>query len=225
MPRPFKFALLSNSFKAAKGMWLPFTVCFLMIGLFNPLAHAGDKDRGYRTYSYSKIKEALQKFVDTSDSEQFKESSQILLDRLTYLFGPPDLSISEREGPDILPSEFIDLDPSNPQRAFQLYCTDLAKKHQEGQDIELLRREYETCRKFDMGKKGLPPDTLAVLSMVEDDRQVSANFLESVHNLPQDSAYQATRVQCLDDHQRCIQSGQPPLVCSGFLAACLVDGN
>jgi hypothetical protein len=205
-------------------MWLPLTVFFLMIGFLNPLAHAGDTDPGYRTYSYPKIKEALQKLVETSDSEELKESSQILLDRLTYIY-EPDLSVGGRGGPDILPSEFIDLDPSNPQRAFQLYCTDLARKYREGDNIELLSREYETCRKFDMGKKGLPPDTLAVLSMVEDDKQVSTNFLESVKSLPQDSAYQATRFQCLNDHQRCIESGQPSLTCSGYLAACLVLGN
>ena len=162
--------------------------------------------------------------VKRSDSEQFKESSQILLDRLRYLY-EPELSISEREGPDILPSEFIDFDPSNPQRAFQLYCADLEKQYKEGNNIELLSREFEICREFDMGKKGLPPDTLAVMSMVEDDTQVSINFLESVKSLPHDSPYQATRSQCLNDHQRCIQSGQPSLICSGFLAACLVDGN
>ena len=212
-------------------MWFPLTVFFLMISFLNPLAHAGDTDPGYRKYSYTKIKEALQKLIETSDSENFKESSQILLDRLTSLY-EPETSMGERGGPDILPSEFIDLDPRNPQRAFQLYCTDLAKKYREGEDpdllgdnLELLSREYETCRKYDMGKKGLPPETLAVLSMVEDDGQVSTNFLESVKSLSQDSAYQATRSQCLHDHHICIQSGQPALICSGFLAACLVEGN
>jgi hypothetical protein len=214
----------SNSAKASEGMWLPFTVFFFLVGFLNPLAHAGDTDQGYRAYSYPKIKETLRKLVETSDSEKLKESSQILLDRLTYIY-EPELGIGERGGPDILPSEFIDLDPSNPQRAFQLYCTDLERKNREGQNIELLLREYETCRKFDMGKKGLPPDTLAALSMLEDDEQVSTNFLESVKSLPQDSAYQATRFQCLNDHQRCSNAGQPSLICSGFLAACLVLGN
>ena len=212
-------------------MWLPFTVFFLLIGCLTPFSHAGDTDPGYRKYSYPIVKEALQKLVETSNSEKLKESSQILLDRLTYLY-EPELSISERGGPDILPSEFIDLDPSNPQRAFELYCTDLARKYRGGDNpdllgdnIELLSREYETCRKFDMGKKGLPPDTLAVLSMVEDDEQVSIIFLESVKSLPQDSAYQAPRVQCLNDHQRCRNAGQPSLTCSGYVAACLVLGN
>ena len=214
----------SNSAKASKGMWLPLTVFFLLIGFLNPLAHAGDTDRGYRAYSYPKIKESLQKLVETADSEKLKESSQILLDRLTYLY-EPELSIGERGGPDILPSAFIDLDPSNLQRAFQLYCADLEREYREGHNIELLSREYETCRKYDMGKKGLPPDTLAVLSMVEDDEQVSTNFLESVKSLPQDSAYQATRFQCLNDHQGCRNAGQLSLICSGFLAACLVSDN
>ena len=203
-------------------MWLPATVFFLIIGFLNPVTYASDLNRGYRSYSYPQVKEALQKLVKTSNSEQFKESSQILLDRLRYLY-QPKLSTGEREGPDLLPSEFIDLDPSNPQRAFQLYCNDLAKKYPEGDNAELLSREYETCQKFDMGKKGLPADTLAALSMLEDDQQVSANFSESVKRLPQDSSYQATRVQCLNEQQHCIKSGQPSLVCSGFLAACLVQ--
>ena len=194
------------------------------MGFLHPLAHAGDADHGYRSYSYPKIKEALQKLVKSSHSEKFNESSQILLDRLMYIY-EPEQSIGEREGPDILPSEFIDLDPSDPQRAFQLYCTDLERQYREGQNLELLAREYETCRKFEMGKKGLPPDTLAVMSMVEDNTQVSTNFIESVKSLPQDSPFQANRLQCLNDHQHCINAGQPSLTCSGYLAACLVLGN
>ena len=213
-----------NSAKASQSMWFPLTVFLLMIGILNFVAHAGDTDQGYRKYSYPKIKEALQKLVETSDSEKLKESSQILLDKLTYIY-EPDPSIGARGGPNILPSEFIDLDPSNPQRAFQLYCTDVARKYREGHNVELISREYETCRKFDMGKKGLPPDTLAVLSLLEDDEQVSKNFSESINSLPQDSAYQTTRSQCFHDRQRCIQSGQSSLICSGFLAACLVSGN
>ena len=214
----------SNSAKAFQGMWLALTVFLLMIGILSPAAHAGDTDQGYHKYSYPKIKEALQKLVETSDSEKLKESSQILLDKLTYIY-EPDQNIGARGGPSILPSEFIDLDPGNPQRAFQLYCTNVARDHREGYNLNLLSREYKTCRKFDMGKKGLPPDTLAVLSLMEDDKQVSTNFTESVKSLPQDSAYHTTRVQCLDDRQRCIKSGQSSLVCSGFLAACLVSGN
>ena len=216
--------LTSNFAKGSKGMWLSLTVFFLIVGFFNPLAHAGDADHGYPKYSYPEIKEALHKLIETSDSEKLKQSSQILLDRLIYIY-EPNLSTGERGGPDILPSEFIDLDPSNPQRAFQLYCTDIERKYHEGQNVELLSREYETCRKFEMGKKGLPPDTLAVMSMLEDDMQVSTNFFESVKRLPQGSAYQATRVQCLPGHQSCLKSGQPSLTCSGYLAACLVLGN
>ena len=202
-------------------MWFPFTVFFLIIGIVNPLANAGDTDHKYHRYNYSHIKAALQKIIETTDSEKLKRSSQILLDRLISNF-EPETSVGERGGPGILPSEFLDWDPNNPHRAFQLYCTDLEKRHREGQDLALVSREYETCRKYDMGKKGLPPETVALLSMLEDDRQVSTDFLESLKGLPQDSALQTNRNQCLKDHQRCSHSDQSSLICSGFLAACLV---
>ena len=211
------------SAKAFHGMWLALTVFMLMIGSVNPVAHAGDTDKGFHEYSYVKVKEALQKLIETSGSEELKESSEVLLDKLTYTY-EPDLSIGGRGGPSILPSDFIDLDPNNPQRAFQLYCTDLARKYQ-GHKVELLNREHRTCRQYDMGKKGLPPETVALLSLLEDDMEISTNFSETVKGLPQESVYQTTRPQCLNDRQRCIKSGKSPLICSGFLAACLVSEN
>ena len=213
----------SNWVKTFQGMWLLLPVFLLAIGSFVPATHAGDTDQGFREYSYVKVKEALQKLIETTGSEDLKESSEVLLDKLTYIY-EPDLSLGRRGGPSILPSDFIDLDPSNPQRAFQLYCADLARKYQ-GHKVELLIREYKTCRKYDMGKKGLPPETVALLSLLEDDKEISTNFSESVKSLPQKSPYQKNGSQCLNDRQRCLRSGKASLICSGFLAACLVSGK
>ena len=215
--------LTSHSPTASQGMWLPLTVFLLMIGMVTPVAHAGDTDEGFREYSYAEVKNALQKLIGTSSSEELKESSEVLLDKLTYIY-EPDLSLGGRGGPSILPSDFIDLDPTNPQRAFQLYCSHLARRYQ-GHKVELLIREYTTCREYDMGKKGLPPETMALLSLLEDDKEISINFSESVKSLPQKSAYQKNGSQCLKDRQRCLRSGKASLICSGFLAACLVSGN
>ena len=194
-----------------------------MIGCFSPVAYAGDTDHGFRKYSYGEVKEALHKMIETSGSEDLKESSEVLLDKLTYI-NEPDLSLGERGGPSILPSDFIDLDPSNPQRAFQLYCANIKRTYQ-GHKVELLIREYKTCLKYDMGKKGLPPETVSLLSLLEDDREISTNFSEAVKSLPKNSAYQTNSSQCLIDRQRCLRSGKASLICSGFLAACLVSEN